>query len=73
MKLNQKDKIEFRNFLKEELQKIELGLEKIKIPKEILEQLIFDINSETCAKKIAWSGDFLQKLDLSEISFDNVN
>ena len=43
MKLNKKDKEEFRKFLKEELEKIEVVKERIKLPKELLEQLIFDI------------------------------
>lgn len=55
--------------------------ERIKIDKEILERLMFkeDVytlpiygNVKKRVKHIIWSGKFLSKIDLSELSFDNV-
>lgn len=52
--------------------------ERIHIQKEILEQLLFGTvimdtpTGQVLVKYIVWSGDFLSKIDLSEISFDDV-
>jgi len=54
--------------LEEELSKVPEG-QKIHKDKFLLESLIFE---EGKTKRIAWSGPFLRKLDLSEVSFDNV-
>lgn len=49
--------------------------EKIKFPKETLEQLLFEEFTYNGKKyKLpVWSGEFLQKIDLSEVNFDNVS
>lgn len=51
--------------------------DKITLDKDLLENLLFDVipcNSENKKVKLpVWSGPFLRKIDLSEISFDNVS
>lgn len=51
---------------------------KIQLPKETLDMLLFD--TYTCNKEKGikvklpvWSGEFLQKLDLSQVDFENVS
>lgn len=77
MRLNQEDKQELR-------EKVEIALmsvppkQKIHLDKSVLEELLFDTivtNQKTreTVKLPVWSGDFLRKLDLSEVSFDNVS
>ena len=71
----EKEIIELRKEIESKLKKVNLK-ERIKIDTEILENLIFKIvpipgeNKE--GKVIAWEGKFLSKIDLSELSFDNV-
>ena len=77
MKINQKDKKEFRNKIAELLMKVPAG-ERIKLDKNLLEELLFDeivVNKEKglIAKLPIWSGEFLRRLDLSEVSFENVS
>lgn len=73
---------ELRVSLQELLNDVPEG-ERIKLNKELLEQLIFDAYvekremddkniSDVLVKYVVWSGPFLRKLDLSEVSFDNV-
>lgn len=74
MKLNQKDLNELRNEIEKQLEQIPEG-SKIKIEKQLLEQLIFNTGKSeegTPYKAIVWSGPFLRKIDLSKLSFDNV-
>lgn len=77
MKLNQNG----RNELRKEVSKILKDMpdnQKFKLPKETLEMLLFETVTLNKEKKIqaklpVWSGDFLRKLDLSEVDFSNVS
>lgn len=79
MKLKEKEIQEFRKYLEEQLQSIPEE-EKIKLNKNLLETLIFYENygynpktGEKIVFKIPfWTPQILQKIDLSEISFDEV-
>ncbi len=77
MKLRQKDKDILREKVEEELESVKEG-ERVRIDKEALEELLFDevitlYNGEEIIVKLpVWSGAFLRKIDLSEVSFDNV-
>ena len=74
MKLNKADKIKLRSKLEELLNGIEFDPEnRIYIPKGKLEQILFDYDSEHKCKIIGYKTDNLCKLDLSEISFENVD
>ena len=72
MKLNKEEKQELRILFEEKLKKVPNG-NKINLDeelKEIIQQLLFD---EWHGLKIpTWSGDFLSKMDLSKISFEDV-
>lgn len=77
MKLNIKGRENLRKYIEEILIKIPEG-KKVHIDKEILEILLFEkviVNKKT--KEFfnipIWSGNFLSKIDLSEISFENVS
>lgn len=78
MKLNNKDRRKLRSMVEEKLSDIKDNSEKIKFDSELLEQLIFDemtvslSNKPSVFKYPVWTGKILQKLDLSELSFDNV-
>lgn len=71
--------VELRKKYEKELSKLEPG-ERIHIDKNLLESLLFETkelyyryNGEPDKIKfLVWSGPFLSKIDLSEISFDNV-
>ena len=75
MRLNYKDKELIRKTIEDKMDSIPDDC-IIKIDKVLLSQLIFDYRYKENLKKevkyIAWSGPFLQKIDLSEISFSNV-
>ena len=83
MKLNLKARDELRYLIEEKLVDVPEG-ERIHLDKELLEQLLFetslvelsDIDEMTgkkiIAKNLIWSGSFLSKIDLSEVSFDDV-
>lgn len=85
MQLSVIEKILLRKYLEDQLKYVKYG-QRIHIDKEVLEQLIFDTNEEqlneaweseyvgshVLVKYIVWSGEFLSKIDLSEISFDDV-
>ena len=76
MKLNKEGKNELREKIAELLQRVPEG-EKIRLEKQLLEELLFDeivCNKETGEKvKLPiWSGEFLSKIDLSDVSFKNV-
>ena len=79
MILTDKEIIKLRSILEEKLKRVP-DKKKITIDKDILEQLLFEtayvvidgkIEDRGC-RYIAWSGPFLSKVDLSDISFDNV-
>ena len=80
MVLEEKEKNEFRKIIEKKLINVPNG-KKIFIATDILEQLLFDevysYNEQGSLvhegyKYIAWSGEFLSKIDLSSISFDKV-
>lgn len=73
MHLTNDQKTDLRYKIKRLLESDEVK-ERIKIDKELLEQLIFDEGNYKGArcKVVAWSGSFLSKIDLSEIDFNNV-
>jgi len=78
MKLNENGKNEIRKLIEEQVKNIPTG-QKLKLKKEILEDLIFYTVSYKENNKIIsiikypiWTGPFLQKIDLSELSFKNV-
>lgn len=84
MKLNKEGKNELRKIIEEQLKEVPEG-KRIHLDKELLESLIFDTfpekindqwgdNAGKCVKVkyIVWSGNFLSKIDLSEVSFDDV-
>ena len=77
MILNKKSKDELRTKIIEKLKEVPKG-KRITIDKEILDELLFDTiitNKKTreIIKIPVWSGDFLQKIDLSEVDFTNVS
>ncbi len=78
MVLNEKSKEEIRKVIERELEDYN-GEERIHLDKDLLESLMFkDIttivdNTERKMRRIVWSGQFLRKIDLSEVSFDNVH
>lgn len=72
--LSDNDKKILRNRIKEKTYMISYD-KKLRIDKELLESLIFYTRiskNGILAKYPIWTGSFLQKIDLSEISFDNV-
>lgn len=84
MKLNKKGKDELRQKIEEELKEVPVG-QRVHLDKELLESLLFDTCTEKLnkiwgtnsgkdikVKYIVWSGAFLSKIDLSEVSFDDV-
>lgn len=74
MKLNSEGKQQVRQKIIEELWRVPEGI-RVKFDKNLLEELIFDsrtTSSGTIRKQIVWHGDFLRKIDLSEVSFDGV-
>lgn len=76
MFLNKKEKDKLRKMIEEKLKFVPEGY-KITLEKELLEELLFkkeiiDPKLNIVAKLPVWSGSFLKKIDLSEISFDGV-
>lgn len=76
MKLNFAGRQELRAEIENALDNV-IG-KRIHLDKDLLESLLFEecvCNEETgnIAKIPIWSGDFLSKIDLSEVSFDNVS
>ena len=64
-----------KEILKEEIiKKLEKSKVKLVLDKDLLESLLFEevILNGKKYKKIVWQGDFLRKIDLSCINFDNV-
>jgi uncharacterized protein YjbI with pentapeptide repeats len=76
MELNYEDIVELRNKVKKKLLNTPNGV-KIELDEEILNILLFDyitINKKTgeVVKLPVWSGEFLSKLKLQHVSFENV-
>lgn len=74
MKLNNEGKDELRAKIVEQLQEVPDG-QRIHIDKDLLDDLIFfkGKNKKGILIKVPiWTGEFLRKIDLSEISFENV-
>ena len=76
-KLSKTSKQKLRNFIEKNLEDVPEG-EKIHIDKDILESLIFEQDSDAYnaylgVKVPVWTGEFLSKIDLCEISFAGVN
>lgn len=83
--LTREDRIALRERVKIKLESIPEG-KRIHLDKELVENLLFEVANlkaelfdgknttqyESTCKFVVWSGDFLQKLDLSEVSFDDV-
>lgn len=70
-------KSEIRMVIEEQLKNVPFG-QRISLDNELLEELLFRkivINKEKglIAKIPTWSGDFLRKIDLSQISFEDVS
>lgn len=77
MNLNKKAKDELRNLIEARLKEVPEG-NRICIDKELLEDLLFDSTFYDNELKLqvktpVWSGKFLQKIDLSMVSFENVS
>ncbi len=77
MKLNKQGRDELRAKIVEQLQSVPNG-QRVHIDKELLEELLFETivynkKIRATVKLPFWSGQFLSKIDLSEISFDNVS
>lgn len=78
MKLNEAGKNEIRKLIEDQVKKIPDG-QRLKLKKEILEDLIFyTVHYRENGKILStikypvWTGPFLRKIDLSELSFDDV-
>lgn len=74
MKLNKSAKKELRASIEEQLKQVPDG-QRVHLDKELLEDLIFfkgKSKNGTIIKVPIWTGHFLRKIDLSEVSFDNV-
>ena len=78
MNLNRKDKEKLRNVIESKLYNYK-GDKRVNIDKELLDDLIFEKDIAVLPdgrkleiKFIVWSGNLLKKIDLGEVSFDNV-
>ena len=74
-----------RNLIEEQVQNVPVGT-RIHLDKELLEELMFDVydgpirnlfeeemnGKNMKIKNVVWSGEFLSKIDLSEVSFEDV-
>lgn len=86
MKLNKEGKRELRLSIEQELKEVPEG-QRVHLDKKLLEELLFDtyieefgpnlgegklIGKKVTVKYLVWSDLFLSKIDLSEVSFDDV-
>lgn len=85
MELSKRNKNMMRIFIENEVKNVPAGM-RIHLDKDLLEKLIFDEydakilsasdeeleGSTVKIKLVAWSGEFLSKIDLTEVSFDDV-
>ena len=75
MRMKEESKCEIRKLIEEEL-KLVSNARKVKLDTELLEELLFlkiRLGHGKCIKLPIWSGDFLEKLDLSSVSFEDVS
>ncbi len=75
MNLNEDGKQEIRELIEEEL-KLVSNARKIKLDRDLLEELLFfkvKYDTDKYVKLPVWSGDFLEKIDLSEVDFSDVS
>lgn len=65
---------QLRQMIEEKIKKVPQG-KRLYINKDLLEKLIFEqeTNNRKNVKIPVWTGEFLSKIDLSEISFENVS
>ena len=78
MKLNEQDKNKLRNYIENQIYDNVPSDKKIKIDKELLEELLFekivyDKEKNIIMRLPIWSGEFLSGIDLSEVDFTNVS
>lgn len=78
MRLNKEGREELRKKVEEILSQFPDDTQKVELPVEILEELLFDKfeydkKQHKIVKFPVWSGEFLRKLDLSEVDFEDVN
>ena len=77
MKLNNKAKDELRLEIEKRLEQVPEGT-RIHLDKDLLEDLLFDVlynedePEDHYIKLPVWSGEFLSKIDLSEVSFNHL-
>lgn len=74
MKLNYSDRCNLRDYLLNVLEDVPEG-ERVSLPNDLLDQLIFERAKGydgLLYKVPVWTGSFLKKLDLSNISFEKV-
>lgn len=75
MKLDNLNKDELRKKIVEFLSKVPDG-QRVKMDKEVLESLLFEVivlNNDIKLKLPIWSGEFLRKIDLSQVDFTDVS
>lgn len=76
MKLDKQVKDEIRKQIEAKLQEVPEG-KRIHLDRNLLEQLLFNVlyarDESIILKTPVWSGEFLSKIDLSEISFEDVS
>ncbi len=75
MRLKEESKCEIRNLIEKELRLVP-NTRKVKLDSELLEELLFlkiKLGHGKCVKLPIWSGDFLEKIDLSSVSFEDVS
>lgn len=75
MELNKDSKNVIRQYFVEQLQKVLPEKGRVPFDKKLLEELIFDkykLGNGKVVKVPVWTGEFLSKIDLSEVSFDDV-
>ena len=77
MKLNKVAKDELRKKIEVELKEVPEG-QRIQLDKDLLEDLLFEVVTLNKEKDIkvklpVWSGEFLRKIDLSQVDFTNVS
>lgn len=76
MNLNSKGRNKLRKYIEEQLKNVPSG-QLAHIDKEILDAILFEkviYNEKNDYFKLpVWSGDFLSKIDLSEVDFENVS
>ena len=77
MKLSRQSKDELRKKIVEQLKEVPEG-QRVQLDKELLEDLLFEVVTLDKEKGIkvklpVWSGEFLKKIDLSQVDFTDVS